>query len=256
MKTLMAFIKKEWMEQVRSGRIVVLGIIFVLLGIMNPAIAKLTPWMMEVMADSLAEAGMVVTEVQVDAMTSWTQFFKNIPIGLIAFVLMQSSIFTKEYQSGTLVLALTKGLNRWKVVVAKTAVLTILWTVYYWMSYAITYVYNAYFWDNGVVHHLGFATVCWWLLGVWAIMLVVLFSCVMSKNTGVLTGTGCIFFGSYLVGLFPKVAEYMPTMLMNASSLVSGAESVEVYGKAIVVTVVWSAICVGISLACINKKTV
>ena len=46
MKSLFAFMKKEWMEQVRSGKVILLGIIFVLLGIMNPAVAKLTPWMM------------------------------------------------------------------------------------------------------------------------------------------------------------------------------------------------------------------
>ena len=89
MRTLFAFMKKEWLEQIRSGRLIILTILFVLLGIMNPAIAKLTPWMLEVLADSLAESGMTVTTVTVDAMTSWTQFFKNIPMGLIAFILLE-----------------------------------------------------------------------------------------------------------------------------------------------------------------------
>lgn len=53
MKSLLAFMKKEWMEQVRSGRLLILVIIFILLGIMNPAVAKLTPWLLEMMADSL-----------------------------------------------------------------------------------------------------------------------------------------------------------------------------------------------------------
>ena len=39
--------------------------------------------------------------------------------GLIAFVLLQSSIFTREYTSGTLTLSLTKGLARYKVVLSK-----------------------------------------------------------------------------------------------------------------------------------------
>ena len=51
MKSLLAFMKKEWMEQVRSGRLLILVIIFILLGIMNPAVAKLTPWLLEMMAD-------------------------------------------------------------------------------------------------------------------------------------------------------------------------------------------------------------
>ena len=43
MRAFLAFMKKEWMEQIRSSRLVVLTILFVLFGIMNPAIAKLTP---------------------------------------------------------------------------------------------------------------------------------------------------------------------------------------------------------------------
>ena len=130
MKSLLAFIKKEAMEQFRSGRLMILGILFVLLGVMNPAVAKITPWLLEILADSLAESGMTVTPVTVSAMDSWVQFFKNMPLGLIVFVLLQSSLFTKEYQSGTLVLSLTKGLERFKVVVSKTVVLTVLCVIH------------------------------------------------------------------------------------------------------------------------------
>ena len=106
MKSLLAFIKKEITEQIRSGKVLFLTLLFVLFGIMNPAVAKLTPWLLETMADSLAESGMVVTSVTVSAMDSWMQFFKNMPIGLLVFILMESNIFSKEYQSRTLILSL------------------------------------------------------------------------------------------------------------------------------------------------------
>lgn len=96
MRKLIAFTKKEYMEQLRNGRLVVLCILFVLLGIMNPAIAKLTPWMYQIFADSLAENGIVVTAVPVNAMTSWTQFFKNIPIGLLLFFFASKQCFYKR----------------------------------------------------------------------------------------------------------------------------------------------------------------
>ena len=138
MRSFLGCIKKEWMEQVRSGRLLFLLILFTLFGIMNPAIAKLTPWLLETLSDSLAENGMTITTVEVDALTSWTQFYKNIPMALIAFVLMESTLFTKEYQSGTLILTLTKGLQRYKVILAKTTVLTLLWTAGYWICFGIT----------------------------------------------------------------------------------------------------------------------
>lgn len=254
MKTLMAFMKKEWMEQIRSSRLFILGLIFLAVGIMNPAIAKLTPWLMEMVAETMEEAGLAVVEVKVDAMTSWTQFYKNIPMALIAFVLLQSNIFTKEYQSGTLILALTKGLERYKVVLAKTIVLISTWTAGYWLCYGVTYAYNAYFWDNSIASHLGMAALYWWLIGIWVIALMMLFSVISSSNSGVLLGTGGIFFAVYLLSLIPKLKEFMPTQLMDGMNLLMKATEPGDYIKSLIVAGITMAICFIISIPLFNKR--
>lgn len=256
MKTLLAFMKKEWLEQLRSGWLAILGILFVLFGIMNPAIAKLTPWLFEVMADTLEGSGLSVTAVTVSAMDSWMQFFKNIPMALIVFILLESSIFTKEYQSGTLVLALTKGLDRYKVVISKTLTLLVLWSVGYWLCFGITYGYNAYFWDNSVAQNLLFSVLCWWLFGIWTIVLAILFSTSAKSNTGVLTGTGGIIIVSYLIGMIPKVKEYMPMLLMDGNSLIYGASDPQTYSAAIFITVILCVICFVICIPMFNKKQI
>ena len=256
MRAFLAFLKKEWMEQFRSSRFIILTIIFVMFGIMNPAIAKLTPWLFEVMAESLEESGMVVTTVEVDAMTSWVQFFKNVPMALIVFVLMQSNIFTKEYQSGTLVLALTKGLHRYKVVLSKAVVLVLMWTGFYWMHYGITYVYNDYFWDNAVAKNLLFSVTCWWVFGLWVIALQVLFSTIVSANTGVLVGTGAVVFGLYMLSLLPKLTKYIPTLLMDGNSLIYGAKNAEDYMIALVITIITALTCIIASVPILNKKSI
>ena len=100
------------------------------------------------------ETGMTITAVSVSALDSWVQFFKNIPMALIIFVILESNIFTGEYRSGTLVLSLTKGLDRYKVLIAKTAVLTVLWTLGFWVCYGITYGCNRIFWEEQAAQHL------------------------------------------------------------------------------------------------------
>lgn len=75
MRPLFAFLKKEYLESARTGRLVMLVLLFALFGVMNPATVKLTPRMMEMLSDSLAESGLAVTNVQVDAAASWAQFF-------------------------------------------------------------------------------------------------------------------------------------------------------------------------------------
>lgn len=254
MRGLVAFVKKELLEQLRSGRVMILGILFVLLGVMNPAVAKLTPWLLEVMADSLAESGMSVTAVNVTAMDSWVQFFKNMPLGLIAFVLLQSSIFTKEYASGTLLLSLTKGLERYKVVLSKATVLNVLWTAGYWICFGITYAYNAYFWDNGVAQSLAFSAVCWWLFGLWVVSLTVLFSTLSASNTTVLAGTGALVLVSYLVGMLPKIGKYLPTALTDGNSLIYGLVGEKTYTAAILITAVLSLASYAASVPIFNKK--
>ncbi len=254
MKSLLAFIKKEWMDLIRSGRLMILLIIFLLFGIMNPAIAKLTPWMMEMMAESMEQSGLMVTEVTVDAMTSWTQFFKNIPMGLIAFVLINSNSFTKEYSKGTLILVLTKGLNRYKVVVAKAGMLLLTWSACYFMCFGVTYAYNAYFWDNSVAHNLMEAVLFYWVAGVFAVAMMVLFSVVFSNGTGVLLGTGGVFAACYLVSMVPKAAKFLPTKLMGTTGLLNGVEEVTDYHEALIVTSVIIVLAFIASVPILNKK--
>ena len=93
MRTLFAFTKKEMLEQLRTSKLVILGIVFLLFGVMNPAVAKLTPWLMEMLADTMEGSGLIITEVKVTALDSWVQFFKNLPMALIIFILLEGGIF-------------------------------------------------------------------------------------------------------------------------------------------------------------------
>lgn len=251
---MIAFLKKELLEQIRSGKLLFLGILFVLFGVMNPAVAKLTPWLLETLADSMAEGGMTITIGEVTALDSWVQFFKNIPMALIAFVLMEGSIFTREYSSGTLLLSLTKGFARYKVVATKALVLTALWSLGYWLCFGITYGYNAYFWDNSVAQNLLFSVLCWWLFGLWVIALLVLFSSLAKENTGVLLGTGGVVLTCSLFSFIPKVQKFLPTQLTDGNSLIYGAIEMDKYVPALVIAGAMTLVCFVASIPIFNKK--
>ena len=244
MRQLSAFLRKEGMEFIRTGKIWILLIIFILFGIMNPAIAKLTPWMVETMSDSLAESGMVLTEVKVKSMA------------LIIFALMLSGILTTEYQKGTLVNMLTKGLVRWKVVGAKAIASIGLWTVCYWLCYGITYGYNMYFWDNSIASHVAFAALCVYLLGIWVMLLILLISTLLKSASGVLAVTGVAVIASYVAGMFGKIGEYLPIRLLSAGNLLAGSMSPEDFWKAIAVALASGVAFFILSVACFNRKNI
>ena len=249
-----AFLKKEWMEWLRTGRLMVLLMVFVLLGIMSPALAKLTPWLMETLSDSMAGTGIVTTEITVDAMVSWAQFYKNIPMGLVIFVLLCSGSFTGEYQKGTLVPVVTKGLSRRSILGAKTLFLFGAWTVLYWLCFGITYGYNAYFWENGIAGDLFFAGVCFWLFGIWVAAVLAFVSAFAGSSAQVLSGTGGAAFGVYLLGLFPTFHSFLPAKLMEGTALLYGAEKPESYGGGIAAAVIMAALCLAAGAVCFDKR--
>ena len=253
MKSLLSFTKKEFMEHFRSAKIIILTGVFILFAIINPMIAKFTPVIIEMLSESM-QGGMEITAGEVTAMDSWLQFIKNAPMALIVFMLLESSIFTKEYQKGTLVLTLTKGLKRHTVLISKTFVMLTLWTAEYFMCYGLTYLFNNILWDNTVAENLPFMALSWWILGVMDICLSVLFSVIAKNNILVLAGTGGVILGSYLIGNLPKIGDYMPTLLMNSTPVIYGLEEVSHYIPAIIIAVSISVISVIVSVPIFNKK--
>ena len=254
MRAFIAFLKKELLEAWRSGKLLILGIIFVALGVMNPAIAKITPMLLDLFAEELGGSGIEIGTVTADALASWAQFFKNIPMAIIAFVCIYTGSFTKEYGRGTLILVLTKGLARYKVVLAKASVMLSLWSIGYWVCYFITYVINAAIWDNSTVAGFLPAAVNWWLFGLFAVALMVLFS-VISGNYGfVMLGVGGSVLAIYVISLVPKLSKAVPTSLMNSSGLLLGMEQAGDYLPAIIVTAVLTVGCIVASVPIMNKK--
>ena len=249
-----AFLKKEWMEWSRTGRMFLLLIIFILFGIMNPALAKLTPWLMEALSDSLADTGLQTTAVTVDAMTSWAQFYKNIPMALLVFVLLSSGSFTGEYQQGTLVPVVAKGLSRRKILAAKAMFLLGAWTVLYLMCFGITYGYNAYFWDNAIAKNLLFAGACNWLFGIWVIALLIFFSTVAKNSPQVMLGTGSAAMGAYLLHMFPRFSSVLPVKLTEGLTLLQGVQDLEDFYAAMASASAMAVLCITAASLSFDKK--
>ena len=254
MRSTVAFLKKELTEQVRSAKLwIVLGV-FALFGLLNPALTLMTPWMLEAMKDVLEQSGMNITIPNVSAIDSWAEFFANIPMAMIVFGTVYGSIFTREFRTGTLVLSLTKGLERYKVLVAKSSILAAVWTVSYWLCFLVSYVFTEIFWDNSVANNLGLAAFCWWFYGILIVALITMFSTVFSGFGGVILGVGGVIFVESLISIIPKSIEYLPSMLMGGTSLIYGLNEPGDYVASIIITTVVIIVSFAVSVPLFNKK--
>ena len=222
MRGFTAFIEKEFRELIRTKRMMILLIVFIAVGILNPATAKLTPKLLEMEADSLASMGMTVNEISITALDSWVQFAKNTPIVLIVTLIIFSGIYTSEYTKGTLIPLLTKGLSRSSVVLSKYVVMFVAWSIGIWLCFGITYFYGDFYWDNSVVKGLAFAGFCLWLFGVMMVSSIVFFSSIASSAGQVILGAGGLYFVMMIAGISKKASEYLPTKLLAIGSLYTG----------------------------------
>lgn len=254
MRQLTAFIKKETLELLRSGRLVLLLLLFSLFGVMSPAIAKLTPWMMELMSEQIAETGMTVSVVKVDAMTAWTQFYKNMPMMLIVMVVMTGGIVVGELQKGTLIPIVTKGMKRRKILYAKAFVTAVMWTVGCLLCYAITYAYSAYFWDNAVASHLFFGAFCFWMFGLWMLTVIFPASALFHSAAVVILTVGAGFAISYAAGIIPALKPYSPAYLLQSLPLLMGENTVGDYTAALCVAAGLSVVNMAAAVWFFNKK--
>lgn len=254
MNSFFAFLKKEFFELSRSGKLMIFGFIFILFGIMNPAIAKLTPWIFEMSADTFESQGLIVGEVKITALDSWGQFIKNIPLAMIVMLIMFSGTFTGEYSKGTLIPLVTKGLSRTGIVISKTIVMIITWSMGLWLCFGITYAYTAYYWDNLVVKNLIFMAFCRWLMGIFLICVLTLFSSFSSSAQQVIAGVGGIYAAMYILSMFGKIKKYIPTFILNSSSLIMGQSKPGDYNCAILITLILSALSLLASIFITQKR--
>lgn len=254
MNGFLAFLKKEFFEFSRSGKLIIFGFIFVLFGIMNPAIAKLTPWILKMSADSFEDYGFTIGEVTITAMDSWTQFVKNIPMVMIVMLIMFSGTFTGEYSKGTLIPIVTKGLSRNNVVISKTVVMFIIWSIGFWLCFGITYGYTAYYWDNSVVNNLMFMSFCWWLMGIFLICVLTLFSAFSSSAPQVMMGVGEVYAVMLITGMIEKIKKYLPTSILDSASLMTEQSKPSDYSVTILITIALSVLSLLASLPIIQKR--
>jgi len=114
---------KEWLEQRRTHRLLIVCLVFVLFGLMSPLLAKFTPEIIKAVPGGEQIALIIPPPTVVDAVT---QYIKNMTqFGLILAVLMGMGMVSQEKDKGTAAMMLAKPLDRTAFILAKPVALGI-----------------------------------------------------------------------------------------------------------------------------------
>ncbi|CZR07481.1 ABC transporter permease [Trichococcus ilyis] len=212
MRAYFAFTKKELTEYTRNFKLFLAITLFALFGIMNPLTAKFLP---DLLANFMPK-GITILIAEPTNLDSWMQFFKNgTQTGLFLIVILLSGMMAKEYEKGTLINMVTKGLPRRTILFAKFTGALLLWTVSYWLCFFITWGYTLYYFPDGTTENLALAVVSLYLFGI-LLIAVLLLGAVLFKNAyGPLLFTGAFLMVLFLWNLFPKASEWNPLVLAS-----------------------------------------
>lgn len=253
MSAFRAFFKKELCEAARTHKLTVMGLLFLLFGIMNPLTAKLLP---EILS-SVMPAGMSITLPAPSATDSWAQFLKNIPqMGLIVLVILFGGIMANELSRGTLTHLLTKGLSRKTVILAKFAVAALIWTAAYALCFGVTYVYTVYFWPMDRVQSLLVSSVGLWVFGLLLLSTLPLGGVLFRSGYGCLLLTGALVVVLYLLNILPVLQPYNPVMLSSDNmTLLTGQRSADDFTAPMLVSVGLITAFLYSAIAIFNRKS-
>ncbi|MDD5933956.1 MAG: ABC transporter permease subunit [Clostridiales bacterium] len=251
MRAYIAFMKKEFRELTRTYKLLIMGILFFILGLMNPLTAKFTP---DLLKNFMPEA-IQITITEPVAMDSWSQFYKNVPqMGLIIFAIVFSGMISNELTKGTLVNMLTKGLSRKNVILAKFTSVGIVWTVSYFFCFAISYLYTKFFWSEAVPN-LFFSVFCLWIFGFVIIALLLLGGVLLKSSYGSLLITAGVIGILFLINIVPTLMDYNPLMLSSSNTALLRQElQVSDFFAPLIVSVGMIVVSVIVSISVFNKK--
>ena len=248
MSGYLAFVKKEFTENMKNYRFLILFAIFLVFGIMSAFLAKFTP---EILSALAADMEMTSEPVPLDA---WKQFYKNISgVGFSAFIILFGNCLSSEYSKGTLVLMVTKGLSRRAVILAKYTVAAALMTVSYWIAYAAAYVYTALLWKDICLSNVTFAAFLLWIIG-FLYLSILMIGCVIFKQmfTSILFTGGIV---ALISGMIEPIAKFNPFILTSKNvGLISGKIIPAEFIIPAFISVVLSILGLLIAIRLFNKK--
>lgn len=217
--SFLVFIKKEIMEAYKTPKVIILGALFLVFGIMSPLTAK---YMNEILAMVGLQQGINIVLPESTYIQSYEQFFKNIYFMMtIVTILVFAGTVAEEKSRGTAVLVLTKCLSRSGFVMGKLIAAVLVFTFSYAVSVAICIYYTSLMFPQYINTGIGVALLLYWIFGCMMIALTLLVS-ILSKSMAMAAISGFICYAIIsALSALPYVGKYTPGILQGLSTELS-----------------------------------
>jgi ABC-2 type transport system permease protein len=217
------FLRKELREALRGNRLLVVGVVFLLLGIISPLGAKYMPELLKLVGTG--QAGVTITFPTPTVNDAIAQYLKNVAgTGVLVALLLPMGMVAREKERGTAAFALVKPLSRVAFLAAKLVALLVMLAVSVVVAAIADYFYTALFFEPIALG--GFiACTLLILLSLLVYGLLTFLGSVIANSQLPAVGIGiAAWVAISLISVIPSAAKYTPAGLLEpASALALGA---------------------------------
>lgn len=206
-------LRKEWLELLRSSRLIILLAVFLGFGLTSPLLARYMAEIISLAPGAEAFASLVPEPTLLDAVS---QFVKNTyQFGLLLALLLTMGAVAQEKEKGTAAMMLVKPLPRGVFILAKFAALALGFFLSLAVASLGAYYYSLILFTAPDPAAWALMTVLIWLLLMVYVALTLFFSTLMRSQAAAAGLAFGLFLLFSLVGSVPSLAEYLPGYLLT-----------------------------------------
>lgn len=220
------FTRKEGREVWRTKKLALVVSLFLIIGILSPLTAKLTPM---ILAQTLGKE-VAANMPQPTSVDSWAQFTKNLTqIGIYLFALLFSQLIQQERLTHQLTPLVIRGLSRTAIIFSKWTMVCLIWLGAILLSFGITWGYTAFYFPDQLSPHPWSGVIGFLLFGFFLSSVLVCSATLATQSFGGVLGVVITMVVLYVIQLFDHVARYAPLALLTTSAdLLTGKASLDV----------------------------
>ena len=209
---LAASIRKEWMEQARTGRLIALAAVLIFFGLTSPLLARYTPEIVKMVPGGESISTIIPTPTMMDAVG---QFIKNVDqFGVLLALILTMGMVVQEKERGTAAIMLTKPLQRPAFVLAKFTALSLSFFACILVAALGSYYYTLVLFQAPDFFAWMLMELLVWLHIEVYVALVTLFS-TLFRSQAAAAGLGfAIIILFALIGVAPAIARNLPDALL------------------------------------------
>jgi ABC-2 type transport system permease protein len=238
--SLFTAFRKEWMELIRTYRLLIVAVVLVFFGLTSPLLAKFTPEIITLIPGGDTISLLIPTPTVWDAIT---QYVKNVTqFSIILAMLLTMGVVAQEKDKGTAAMILVKPMPRVAFLSAKFIALASMFAICLLAAGIACYYYTLLLFEAmDMLHWLGLNALLFLYLMVY--IAITLFCSTLTKSQAAAGGMALGLVAILgILGVIPNLGKYLPGELIGtASRLMQGDTSAS-----------WSAFGVSVGLIVIS----